>query len=72
MERRRWKDLSEGQRAVVAVLGAVQVALLAAAEFDLARRAPDQVRGPKVAWQLVCLINTIGPLLYFWRGRLRR
>jgi hypothetical protein len=64
--------MSERQRAVVVVLGSVQVALLAAAEFDLARRTPDQVRGPKVAWQLVCLINTIAPLLYFWRGRVPR
>ena len=51
------------------VLGCVQVALLVAAQADLARRSADEVAGSKAVWRLVTLLNFIGPIAYFARGR---
>lgn len=67
--KKRWKDLSSGQRAGVIGLGAVQVGLAAAAWRDLAGRSAAQVRGNKSVWAAVIGINFIGPILYFVRGR---
>ncbi|MCA9973788.1 MAG: PLDc_N domain-containing protein [Anaerolineales bacterium] len=42
----------------------IQLALLAVALFDLARR--PVTRGPKWVWALVIVfVNIIGPILYF-------
>lgn len=38
---------------------------------DLARRPPELVRGPKALWAVLCLVNFIGPVLYFVLGRRR-
>lgn len=51
------------------VAGVLQVGLLLAAEVDLARRPADQVRGSKMAWRAVCLVNFVGPIAYFVWGR---
>ena len=69
MARRRWSDLPPPARALVALAGAVQVALAAAAWTDLARRPADRVNGLKPVWAAVIAINYVGPLLYFLRGR---
>jgi hypothetical protein len=69
--KRRWGDLSPGTRAVLALLGAVEVALAAVAWTDLIRRPRDQVRGPKWRWAMVIPVNIIGPLVYLRWGRVR-
>jgi hypothetical protein len=52
------------------VAGAVvQVTLLAAAQIDITKRQSDEIRGSKVIWRLICLVNFIGPILYFAFGR---
>ena len=67
--KKRWKDLTPNQRAL-AVGGAVlQITLLALAQRDLSRRPAEQVRGPKWLWRIVTLVNFVGPLAYFCRGR---
>ena len=53
------------------VAGAVvQVTLFAAAQIDITRRGDDEIRGPKFLWRLICLVNVVGPILYFAIGRL--
>ncbi len=69
LQHQRWKDLSTGRRVGVVVVSAVQVALTAAAYRDLARRPADEVAGPKAAWALAILVNWVGPLTYFAKGR---
>lgn len=69
MGTRRWQDLSSRQRALVVSLAVVQVSLAIAAWIDLFRRPPERVRGPKPAWAAAILVNWVGPILYFTRGR---
>ncbi len=69
MERRRWRDLSRTQRAVLVSAACAQVALAAAAWADLARRPRALVRGPKPVWAAVIAVNFVGPLSYFAAGR---
>lgn len=69
--KKRWADLSPGQKAGVVVAASVQVALLAVAATDLARRPASQVRGPKWAWAPVLAVNFVGPLTYLTCGRRR-
>lgn len=67
--KRRWKDLTKGQRIAVGVVGAAQVTLTAAAYRDLLRRPAEQVNGTKLAWGLALLVNWVGPIAYFLGGR---
>ena len=67
--KRRWKDLTNGQRIAVGVVGAAQVTLTAAAYRDLVRRPAEQVNGTKLAWGLALLVNWVGPIAYFLDGR---
>lgn len=67
--KRRWKDLTKGQKIAVGVVGAAQVTLTAAAYRDLLRRPAEQVNGTKIAWGLALLVNWVGPIAYFLDGR---
>lgn len=69
MAKKKWKDLTDGQRTGLITLAAVQVSLAASAWADLASRNPSQVRGKKGTWAAVIAINFVGPILYFTRGR---
>ena len=71
MAKKRWSDLSDGEKAGAVVLATAQVALATAAWVDLARRPRDLVRGPKPAWAFGILVNWIGPIAYFTVGRRR-
>ena len=65
----RWSDLSTSRRVATVVVGLAQVTLTAAAYRDLARRPAEEVNGPKLAWGLAILVNWVGPLTYFAKGR---
>lgn len=70
--KKRWEDLSPGQRRLVVLGGVVDGVLKAAALVDLARRPAAEVKGSKVSWALfVTLVNSVGiaPLVYFVFGR---
>lgn len=67
--KRRWKDLTTGQKIAVGVVGAAQVTLTAAAYRDLLRRPAERVNGTKLAWGLALLVNWVGPIAYFLDGR---
>jgi hypothetical protein len=67
--RRRWSELSGGQRVAIVALASVELALTATALVDLARRPADQVRGPKALWALGCFVQPVGPVTYLAAGR---
>lgn len=69
MATKHWTDLSAGQKAGVVILGMAQLALLAAALWDLAHRSADEIRGDKRMWTALVFVNWIGPLAYFTIGR---
>jgi hypothetical protein len=69
--KRRLRDLSAPQRALLAVLALVQLGLLGAALFDLRRRPARKVRGDKRLWVAASFVNYIGPLAYLAYGRKR-
>jgi hypothetical protein len=55
-------------KAVLGVVGLVQVAFAFLAFWDLAHRDADEVRGPKRVWVPAILVNWIGPASYFLFG----
>ena len=71
-KKKRWAELSTPQRVMVVLGGALQISLAIAAWIDLAKRKPEQVKGPKVRWAGIIGINFVGPILYFALGRRRR
>jgi hypothetical protein len=72
MPGRRWSDLSERNRRLILVGGAVEAVLKVLALVDIARRPAAQIRGRKWVWAtVVTLLNAMGgaPLAYFLVGR---
>lgn len=69
--RKKWSELSSRNRRLLAVVGVVEVVLLAATLFDLKRRPAEQVRGPKWLWRSLAFVNIVGPVAYFVVGRRR-
>jgi hypothetical protein len=68
--KRRFRDLSPRNRALLVALAAVQVSLNIAAQVDITRRPDSGIRGSKLRWRLVSFVNVLGPLAYFRWGRL--
>jgi hypothetical protein len=68
-KKRKWADLSSGQRRGVFAAGAVEAVLTSMALRDLARRPAVEVRGPKALWFLALFVQPVGPLAYFIAGR---
>ena len=71
MAKQKFSELPPAQQRAIVIAGAVQLTLLAAALFDISRRPPEQIKGPKPLWVGISFINTIGPLTYFFFGRKR-
>lgn len=69
MAQKKWSELPAPAQAAILAAGSVQVALLIAAQIDITRTPADRIRGSKLRWRLISLINFVGPLLYFTRGR---
>ena len=67
--KKRWEDLSSGQRAAVVLASTVEVVLTTVALIDLARRPSRQVRGTKLRWVLLCFVQPVGPIAYLTLGR---
>ena len=72
MTDRSWDDLSEREKRIVYVLGALELVITAAAIVDLAKRPASEVNGPKWAWVLSLSVQPFGPLSYFGFGRRRQ
>jgi len=62
------KPRSPRRRLLASVLIAISLVLVAAAERDLQRRPPAEVRGSKLMWRLLCL-NALGAVGYLRWGR---
>ena len=71
MAKRKWADLTIGERQAVVGLGAAQLLFLGAALRDLRRRPAHKIRGSKRLWTPIVFINFIGPIAYFLLGRRR-
>jgi hypothetical protein len=67
--KKQWSDLSDRQRTVLVIGGAVEVVLTTAALVDLARRPRDEVNGSKALWAIACFVQPVGPIAY-WASRL--
>jgi hypothetical protein len=67
--KKRWGDLTPARRAVVVVLGGVQLALQAAALWDLRRRPDRELRGSRRWWTAASFVNVVGPIAYLAFGR---
>ena len=72
MRQKQWKDLTDAQQRSLVLMGALQLALLAAALIDIRRRPADAINGSKRLWTAVVFINGIGPIAYFVFGRKRQ
>ena len=68
-KKKRWQDFTPEQRTAIGILGAVQIALLGAALWDLHGRTAEEINGPKWLWTAVSFINFVGPVAYFLFGR---
>jgi hypothetical protein len=69
-KKQQWREMTPRQRTALVLLGVIEVNLALAAWTDLARRPPTEVRGSKRCSAAVIAINVVGPLAYFWWGRL--
>lgn len=66
----KWESLSEGQRKLITILGAVDAAGKSLALASLARTDKPQVRGSKFIWGIaIGTVNTFGWLSWFAFGR---
>lgn len=68
--KKRWQDLPVAARVAIVVLGSIEISLFVAAQVDITHRPAEQIRGGKLRWRLISLINILGPLAYFKRGRI--
>ena len=66
--KKHFKEYPPAKQFWIAVLTALSLGLVGAAERDIQRRSADQVRGSKLLWRLVCL-NAVGAAGYFRWGR---
>jgi hypothetical protein len=70
-KKKRWSDLSPGQRRAIVASGIVELGMKAAALADLRRRPAEEIRGSKSLWAALQVVNFFGPLAYFAFGRRR-
>jgi len=69
--KKRWSDMSPGQRAATIAGSVIQITLLAAALWDISHRPAAGIKGSKKAWTAASFVNFIGPIAYFVFGRKR-
>jgi len=69
--KKRWADLSRGQKVMTVAASIVQFSLLAAALWDINHRPAAEIKGSKAAWTAASFINFAGPIAYFLFGRKR-
>lgn len=69
--KKRWSDMSPGQKAATIAGSVIQITLLAAALWDISQRPAAGIKGSKKAWTAASFVNFIGPIAYFVFGRKR-
>jgi hypothetical protein len=70
-KQKQWKDYTKAQRTAIIGAATIQLTLMAAAQIDITRRPAGEIRGSKLLWRILTLVNFIGPLAYFAFGRKR-
>jgi hypothetical protein len=70
--KKKWSELSTGAKALVVLVGVMELALTTVALKDLRSRTGDDVRGPKWLWRLVAFVQPVGPAAYLLLGRRAR
>ncbi|WP_375383667.1 PLDc N-terminal domain-containing protein [uncultured Microbacterium sp.] len=68
MARTNLSEISTPGRIGVAIVGVAQAAFAFLAFWDLWHRPASDVKGPKLVWAPVLLMNWIGPASYFLFG----
>lgn len=68
-QKKKWSDLSRGQQVATVLSSIVQIALMAAALWDIRHRPAEQLKGSKAAWTAAAFVNFVGPIAYFLFGR---
>lgn len=63
--------MNDRQKGTFVFLILVQVSLTAAALVSIAKRSSFEIKGRKLWWILLSLVNYIGPITYFIFGRTR-
>ncbi len=63
--------MSDSQKNAVLFLMLIQVSLQAAALISIARRSSFEIKGRKIWWILLSLVNYVGPMGYLLFGRTR-
>lgn len=69
--KKKFSDLSPLGKTFVILAVTIDVALFLAAQIDIYRRKPEEIRGRKGLWIGLCFLNFLGPLSYFKFGRKR-
>jgi len=67
--KKKWSDLTQGQKAAVIVGGIVELILTSIAANDLRHRPKVSVRGPKWLWSMLFGGQPFGPVAYLTVGR---
>lgn len=67
--KKKFSELSPRSRTAIRVGAFAQIALQAAALWDLSRRPATEIRGAKRAWVAASFVNYFGPIAYFVWGR---
>lgn len=70
-QKKKWSDLSRGQKIATVAGSVVQLSLLAASLWDIYHRPADRIKGSKAAWTAASFVNFVGPIAYFVFGRKR-
>lgn len=71
MAKKRWSDLTPAQQKAVIAVGVVEALMTGWMLRDLKHRDAAQVRGPKLMWRAVSMVQPVGPLGYLAFGRRR-
>jgi len=64
-----WSEMTQIEKTGFVVLGILQIALLAVAQWDIHNRPEEEIRGNKWIWTAIAFVNFVGPIAYFLFGR---
>jgi hypothetical protein len=70
-KKKDWSEMTQIQKIGFVVLGILQIALLAVAQWDIHNRPEEEIRGNKWVWTAIAFVNFVGPIAYFLIGRSR-
>jgi hypothetical protein len=69
--KKQWSDFTPRQQQAIVVGAILELVLTTLALRDLLRRPRQEVRGWKLFWVTMSVVQPFGPILYFLVGRRR-